>query len=95
MCEVCGVLGDEYHFPLVCKNLSDLRQRYIPKYYFKYPSIYKFIAIMSADHVKTIRNRAAFVLKFPTDHTLNYFVFVLSLRTCMYYINCKMLKDYS
>ena len=27
ICEVCGVLGDEYHF----LNLSDLRQIYIPK----------------------------------------------------------------
>ena len=57
MCEVCGVLGDEYHFLLVCKSLSDLRQRYIPEY----PSMYKFIALMSRDHVKTIRNPATFV----------------------------------
>ena len=38
-----------------------LRQGYIPEYYFKYPSMYKFIALMSTDHVKTIRNLAAFV----------------------------------
>ena len=61
MYEVCGVLGDEYHFLLVCKSLSDLRQRYIPEYYFKYPSMYRFIVLMSTDHVKTIRNLAAFV----------------------------------
>ena len=61
MCEVRGVLGDEYHFLLVCKNLSDLGQRYIPKYYLKYPSMYKFIALISTDHVKTIRNLADFV----------------------------------
>ena len=61
MCEVCGVLGDEYHFLLVCKSLSDLRQRYIHEYYFKYLSMYKFFALMSTDHVKTIRNLAAFV----------------------------------
>ena len=61
MCEVCGVLGDEYHFLLVCKSLSDLRQRYIPEYYFKYPSMYTFIALMSTDYVKTIRHLAAFV----------------------------------
>ena len=61
MCEVCGVLGDEYRFLLVCKILSDLRQRYIPEYYFKYPSMYKFIALMSTDHVETIHNLAAFV----------------------------------
>ena len=30
VCEVCGVLGDEYHFLLLCRSLSDLRQRYIP-----------------------------------------------------------------
>ena len=61
MCEVCGVLGDEYHFLSVCKSLSDLRQRYIPEYYFKYSSMYKFIALMSTDHVKTTRNISAFV----------------------------------
>ena len=61
MSEVCGVLGDEYHFLLVYNSLSDLRQRYIPEYYFKYPSMYTFIALMSTDHVKTIRNLAAFV----------------------------------
>ena len=61
MCEVRGVLGDEYNFLLVCKSLSDLRRGYIPEYYFKYPSMYKFIALMSIDHVKTIRNLVAFV----------------------------------
>ena len=61
LCEVCGVLEDEYHFLLLCKNSSDLRQRYIPKCYFNYPSMYKFIALISTDHVKTIRNLAVFV----------------------------------
>ena len=57
---MCGVLSDEYHFLSVCKNLGDLRQRYINIYYM-YRSMYKFIALMSTEHVKTIRNLAAFV----------------------------------
>ena len=61
MCEVCGDLGDEYHFILVCKNYSDLRHKYIPKHYFNFPFMYKFIVLMSTDHVKTICNLAAFV----------------------------------
>ena len=95
MCEVCGVLGDEYHLLLVCKSLSDLIPRYIPEYYFKYPSMYKFIALMSTAHVKTIRNLATFVyIQVSNGSHFDYFIFVLSPRTCMHYMNCKMLKYY-
>ena len=54
--------------------------------------MYEFIALMSAEHVKTIRNFAAFV--YSSFQRIRYFIIVLSLRTCMYNMNCKMLKDY-
>ena len=54
--------------------------------------MYEFIALMSAEHVKTIRNIAAFV--YSSFQRIRYLIIVLSLRTCMYNMNCKMLKDY-
>ena len=92
---MCGVLGDEYHFLLVCKSLSDLRQVYIPEYYFKYPSMYKFKALMVTDHVKTIRNLADFV--YSSFQRITFWIILSSFCTfvtCMYYMNYKMLEDY-
>ena len=88
MCEVCDVLGDEYHFLLVFKSLCGLRQRYIPEYYFKYPSMYTFIAFMSSDYVKTIRNLAAFVYSSFQRITLRIilFSFCLLVHACIIWI---------
>ena len=42
-CSLCSmdVVEDEYHFLLTCPAYSDIRKRLLPKYYCRWPSIYK------------------------------------------------------
>lgn len=42
-----NAIESEYHFKLVCPNYSDLRQKYLPRYYCRWPTINKFTAVMS------------------------------------------------
>ena len=44
-CSLCSmdVVEDEYHFLLTCPAYSDIRKRLLPRYYCRWPSIYKFI----------------------------------------------------
>ena len=42
-CLLCNSLEDEFHFIFECPLYSELRQKYIKKYYWKKPCIPKFI----------------------------------------------------
>ena len=62
-CLYCHKLEDELHFVLECKLYSDLRKQYIKKYYWKRPSMIKFIELMKNENVKVVRNLSLFVNK--------------------------------
>ena len=50
-CNFCNnAIGDEYHFMLECQGLSYLRKQYLPTCYCKYPSIDKFISLLSCTY---------------------------------------------
>ena len=42
VCTSCksGHIGDEFHFILECQTLQELRNKYIPEYFWKYPNVY-------------------------------------------------------
>lgn len=44
-------LGDEYHFLLICKKLSSLRNKYIPRYYHNRPSVLKLGQLLNNDQL--------------------------------------------
>lgn len=51
-CQNCNMrmIEDEYHFLLVCPNYSDLRKKYFPLYYCHWPTMQKFVALMSSNN---------------------------------------------
>lgn len=55
LCLQCNqrMIEDEYHFVLVCPKYRDLRLNHLPKYYTKWPTLQKFINLMSSDSVRT------------------------------------------
>ena len=57
----CNVLEDEFHFVIECKIFIELRTKYIPKYYWKRPSMYKFIELLNTTKVKLLRNLRVYV----------------------------------
>ena len=53
-CNLCNSdsIGDKFHFLLECPMLTDLRVKYIPKYYRKRPNFFKFSELLSLKKLK-------------------------------------------
>ena len=64
-CTLCELhaIEDEFHFLLVCPNYSELRQKYIPRYYRVRPSMFKFVLLMSTHKVSCLRKLGMYVNK--------------------------------
>ena len=54
-------LEDEYHFILKCSFYSELRSRFIKKYYWKRPSFFKFVQLLITNNVKDLSNLGKFI----------------------------------
>ena len=63
VCTHCNVIEDEYHFILTCPLYSDLRNKFIKKYYWFKPSTYKLIQLLSSNNVRELRNLGNFFVK--------------------------------
>ena len=62
-CRMCDTneLGDEYHYLLVCPTIREIRERYLPSYFCRTPSIIKFSQLLSVTNNKKLKNLAKFV----------------------------------
>ena len=63
-CDMCTAseVGDEYHTLLKCPAFTNIRHLYIPQYFSKYPSKFKFDALMSENRQnKMVANIAKFI----------------------------------
>ena len=58
ICKNCNMnmVEDEYHFLLACPAYRDLRKIYFKKYYYTWPSLYKFKTLMSSKSITLLRN---------------------------------------
>ena len=57
----CQVLEDEFHFVLECQMYTDLRRKYIPSYYFRRPSMLKFVELLNTTNAKHLKKLGSFV----------------------------------
>ena len=62
-CNMCNTqsIEDEYHFILECDKYKDIRKTYIKEYYWKNPSTYKLIELLSVRNVKELNNFGKFL----------------------------------
>ena len=60
-CSVCNVIEDEFHFVLECQLYNDLRKTYIPKYYWRRPSMSKFVELLNSENRRYIRKLGSFI----------------------------------
>ena len=53
-CNICNTaeIEDEYHFILVCKQYSDIIIKYIKKYYYNNPSMFKLSKLLDSKNIK-------------------------------------------
>ena len=56
-----GVIEDEFHFILQCSRYTDLRKKYIKKYYWSRPSTFKLIELLSGENTKQLCNLGKFI----------------------------------
>jgi hypothetical protein len=52
VCKQYDNIEDEYHFILVCKQYDNIRKIYIKSYYWRRPSSFKFVQLLSVHSVK-------------------------------------------
>lgn len=50
------VIEDEYHFILVCEKNNELRKKFIKPYYWRKPSNFKLVQLLSVHNVKELNN---------------------------------------
>ena len=60
-CIFCNLLEDEYHFTLECPIYVDIRKKYISQYYWNYPSMFKFIALINNTNENVVKKLGMYV----------------------------------
>ena len=70
MCTTCNVLGDEYDFVIECQINKDSRSTYFSPYYWRKPSMSKFIELMTCDRCNIISTLAVFIIIFKSLNLL-------------------------
>ena len=67
---VYGVLEDEFHFLIECPIYVNLRAKYIKRYYYISPSMYKLVELFSTNNNRDIQNLATYVYKAGPDSVI-------------------------
>jgi len=52
---------DEYHFVLVCCLYEELRKKYLKRYFYQKPSVYKYVELMKSKNSKQLLNLSKYV----------------------------------
>lgn len=67
LCQLCNsnLIGDEFHYLFICTHhdITQLRNKFIPKYYTSNPSEYKMVGLLSYCNVQLYENVCAFIKK--------------------------------
>ena len=56
----CNILEDEYHFVLQCSAYSKLGKKYISKYFWKRPFMFKLVELINSSNTSCIRKLCTF-----------------------------------
>ena len=64
-CTFCdtGDLEDEYHFTLICSRYIEIRRLYLKQYYYRHPSVHKFIQLMQTSNKKELKNLCRYLFE--------------------------------
>ena len=57
----CADVEDEYHFLLICPVYGDIRKKYINAYYYRRPSVFKFIDLLQCSGVYVIKRLSKYI----------------------------------
>ena len=62
-CRTCNAIEDEYHFVIECSLFKEIRSKFIHKYYWKCPSMFKFVDLINSSNQKTTCNLSSFIFQ--------------------------------
>ena len=62
-CRVCNVVEDEFHFLFECQLFTDLKIKYLKKYFWNRPNMIKLKELMTSTNIKVIKNLSTYVEK--------------------------------
>ena len=61
-CPFCKIhVGDEFHYLLECNEFDIVRKKYVKKYFYKHPNIYKYKQLMTSKNNDVLINLSLFV----------------------------------
>ena len=64
MCPICNSSKeDEIHFVLVCRALSDIREKYIRPKYYRNPCMFKLSLLLASANATDVRNCSIYLYK--------------------------------
>ena len=75
-------IKDEYHIVLICKNFRDVRLKYIKPFYYKKPSMFKFVELVNTTNKRDRFKLMLFLKLFLTYMAKRYELF--SLISCVF-----------
>ena len=52
ICFQCNEIEDEYHILICCSKYEELRKKYLPKYLYNKPSMFKFVEFLNGQNEK-------------------------------------------
>ena len=63
ICSLCNKqdIEDEYHFILICPVYDEIRHKFLKPYFYKKPSMYKLINLLTSKKFKELCNIAKFL----------------------------------
>ena len=64
-CSLCNLndIEDEYHFILICPVYAEIRSVYINSYYYRRPSVYKLVQLLSSDKFNVLKKLALYIIE--------------------------------
>ena len=61
LCFQCNEIEDEYHILICCSKYDELRKKYLPKYLYNKPSMFKFVEFLNGQNEKMLRKLGLYV----------------------------------
>ena len=62
ICPLCKLdVEDEFHFLVQCKFYLSFRKKYIKPYYYRNPSVFKVVQLLSSQNTKELSNLALYI----------------------------------
>ena len=62
-CNFCNDIGDEYHYIMQCEHFIQDRKKYVNKYYYTHPNMFKYKELMTSVDVRVLCKLSTFVNK--------------------------------